>query len=94
MISTLIINNIVRCPLLHSICEVSPLLRRLHRRRTEIRTRAECVCLSTETRYIAGDISFAVLLPIRRDWTSAWLDLLEALHEGMQVWAALSPYAW
>ena len=51
--------------------------------------RAEWVC----ARVVAnGDISLAELLPIRRDWTRARLDYLEALNEVTQAWAALSPY--
>jgi outer membrane protein, heavy metal efflux system len=60
--------------------------------REEILPRAESVLRSAETRYANGDISLAELLPIRRDWTRARLDYLEALNEVTQAWAALSPY--
>jgi cobalt-zinc-cadmium efflux system outer membrane protein len=60
--------------------------------REEILPRAESVLRSAETRYASGDISLAELLPIRRDWTRARLDYLEALNEVTQAWAALSPY--
>ena len=61
--------------------------------REEILPRAESVLESAETRYASGDMSLAELLPIRRDWTRARLDYLEALNDVMQAWAALSPYA-
>lgn len=60
--------------------------------REEILPRAESVLRSAETRYASGDISLAELLPIRRDWTRARLDYLEALNDVTQAWAALSPY--
>lgn len=60
--------------------------------REEILPRAESVLKSAETRYASGDISLAELLPIRRDWTRARLDYLEALNDVTQAWAALSPY--
>lgn len=60
--------------------------------REEILPRAESVLSSAETRYASGDISLAELLPIRRDWTRARLDYLEALNDVTQAWAALSPY--
>jgi cobalt-zinc-cadmium efflux system outer membrane protein len=61
--------------------------------REEILPRAERVLESAEARYRSGDMSLAELLPIRRDWTRARLDYLEALHEVMQAWSVLSPYA-
>ena len=60
--------------------------------RKEILPRAERVLESAEARYRSGDMSLAELLPIRRDWTRARLDHLEALNEVMQAWAVLSPY--
>jgi cobalt-zinc-cadmium efflux system outer membrane protein len=60
--------------------------------REEILPRAERVLESAEARYRSGDMSLAELLPIRRDWTRARLDHLEAFHEVMQAWAVLSPY--
>ena len=61
--------------------------------REEILPRAERVLENAEARYASGDMSLAELLPIRRDWTRARLDYLEALNEVMQAWAVLSPYA-
>jgi outer membrane protein TolC len=61
--------------------------------REEILPRAERVLENAEARYASGDMSLAELLPIRRDWTRARLDYLEALNEVMQAWAGLSPYA-
>ena len=60
--------------------------------REEILPRAERVLQNAEARYASGDTSLAELLPIRRDWTRARLDYLEALSEVMQAWATLSSY--
>jgi outer membrane protein, heavy metal efflux system len=60
--------------------------------REDILPRAESVLQGAETRYRSGDISLAELLPIRRDWTKARLDYLEALNDVMQAWTALLPY--
>jgi cobalt-zinc-cadmium efflux system outer membrane protein len=60
--------------------------------REDILPRAESVLQGAETRYRNGDISLAELLPIRRDWTRARLDYLEALNDVMQAWTALLPY--
>jgi outer membrane protein, heavy metal efflux system len=60
--------------------------------REDILPRAGSVLQGAETRYRSGDISLAELLPIRRDWTKARLDYLEALNDVMQAWTALLPY--
>ena len=60
--------------------------------REEILPRAERMLQGAETRYSNGDISLAELVPIRRDWTRARLDYLDALNDVMQAWAALLPY--
>jgi len=60
--------------------------------REEILPRAGSVLQGAETRYRNGDISLAELLPVRRDWTRARLDYLEALNDVMQAWTALLPY--
>ena len=64
------------------------------RLREDILPRAESVLQAAEARYRAGDTGFSELLPVRRDWTRVRLEYLEALHEVMQAWAALSPYVW
>jgi cobalt-zinc-cadmium efflux system outer membrane protein len=64
------------------------------RLREDILPRAESVLQAAEARYRAGDTGFSEVLPVRRDWTRVRLDYLEALHEVMQAWAALSPYVW
>ncbi len=60
--------------------------------REEILPRAESVLQGAETRYTTGDISLAELVTLRRDWTEARLDHLDALNDVMQAWAALLPY--
>jgi cobalt-zinc-cadmium efflux system outer membrane protein len=53
--------------------------------REDILPRVARVLESAEARYRSGDMSLAELLPIRRDWTRARLEYLEALHEVMQA---------
>jgi cobalt-zinc-cadmium efflux system outer membrane protein len=60
--------------------------------REEILPRAESVLQGADTRYTNGDISLAELVTLRRDWTKARLDYLDALNDVMQAWAALLPY--
>ena len=37
-------------------------------------------------------MSLTELVPVRREWTRVRVEYLDALHEVMQAWAALSPY--
>jgi outer membrane protein TolC len=60
--------------------------------KTDILPRADTVLKSAETRYTAGDISLAEMLPVRRDWATVQLAYLESVRDAMQAWAALSPY--
>lgn len=60
--------------------------------RRDILPRAEGVLQGAEARYRAGDIGLSEVLPVRREWSRVRLDYLQAIHEVMQAWAALSPY--
>lgn len=59
---------------------------------TEILPRAETVLKTAESRYAAGDISLADVLPVRRDWAEIQLSHLESLRDVMQAWVQVSGY--
>lgn len=61
--------------------------------KTEILSRAETVLKSAEARYVAGDISLAEILPVRRDWAAVQLSYLESLRDVMQAWAEVAGFA-
>lgn len=60
--------------------------------RDEVLPQAEQVLETVETRYRAGDISLADVLPVRRDTTQLRLDHLSFLRDVMRAWADLIPF--
>jgi cobalt-zinc-cadmium efflux system outer membrane protein len=55
--------------------------------RDDILPRAKTIFRTAETRYAAGDIRLADLLPIRRDWAAIQLTYLESLRDLAQAWS-------
>jgi outer membrane protein TolC len=60
--------------------------------KTEVLPRAEIVMNAAESRFQAGDISLAKLLPVRREWAEVQFSYVESLGDVMQAWADLTPF--
>lgn len=60
--------------------------------RNETLAQADSVLATAETRYAAGDIGLAEILPVRRDWAAVQLSYLESLRDVMQAWAEVISY--
>ncbi len=60
--------------------------------REEILPRSQTILKVAETRYAAGDLSLAEVLPIRRDHAVARLAYLDGLREVMEAWGDLKAF--
>jgi cobalt-zinc-cadmium efflux system outer membrane protein len=60
--------------------------------RDELLPRSAVVLRSAESRYGAGDLSLADVIPIRREASAVRLSYLEGLREAMEAWGELRLY--
>lgn len=84
--------NEMTARLLQSHLQLSAALASSSALKADVLPRAQTVLQGAETRYAAGDISLAELLPVRRDWAAVQLTYLESLRDVMQAWAELQSF--